>query len=102
MMLFWSHSVIPYLCQTEQLIHVLVPLVAAVGARLLALPEPAHDGLQDGGERRHSNPCCDEDGVLRAEHVARRSSEGAVNVDLRSNVSVCFIGIICQQLCFFE
>ena len=88
-MLFWSHSVIPYLCQTEQLIHVLVPLVAAVGARLLALPEPAHDGLQDGGERRHSNPCCDEDGVLRAEHVARRSSEGAVNVDLRSNVSVC-------------
>ena len=62
--------------------------MAAVGARLLALPEPAHDGLQDGGERRHSNACCDENGVLRAEHVARRSSEGAVNIDLRSNVNV--------------
>ena len=59
--------------------------MAAIGARLLALPEPAHDGLQDGGERRHPYPRGDEDGVLGAEHVARRSSEGAVNVDLASD-----------------
>ena len=58
--------------------------MAALGAGLLALPEPAHDGLQDGGERGHPDPCRYEHGVLGAEHVARRSAEGAVNVDLRS------------------
>ena len=87
-MLFWSHSVIPYLCETEQLIHVLVPLVAAVGARLLALPEPAHDGLQDGGERRHPDACGDEDGVLGTEHIACRSSKGTVNVDLKKEFKI--------------
>ena len=57
--------------------------MAAVGARLLALPEPAHDRLQDGGKRRHSDSCCDQDGMLGTEHVACRSPEGTVNVDLK-------------------
>ena len=91
MMLFWSHSVIPYLCQTEQLIHVLVPLVAAVGARLLALPEPAHDGLQDGGKRCNPDPRCDEHGVLGTKHVARRSTKRAINVYLGNDYFDSFV-----------
>ena len=67
--------------------------MVAVGAGLLALPEPAHDGLQDGGERRHSDACSDEDGMLGTEHVAGRSTEGTVNVDLKKEVKInsqCF------------
>ena len=58
----------------------------AFGARLLTLPEPAHDGLQDWGKGGHSDARGDEDGMLGTEHIARRSPEGAINVNLRINL----------------
>ena len=83
-----SHS---YLCETKKFVHVLVPLVAAVGARLLALPEPAHDGLQDGGKRCNPDPRCDEHGVLGTKHVARRSTKRAINVYLGNDYFDSFV-----------
>ena len=66
----------------EQPVHPLSPLVVAAWASLLVLPEPPHDGLQDGGKRRHTYPRGDEDCVLGTEHVARRGPIGTVDVDL--------------------
>ena len=42
-----------------------------------------HDGLQDGGEGGDADAGGDEDGMLSAKNVARRSTERTIDVDLR-------------------
>lgn len=72
-----------YLFEAEELIDVSVrPLVLAIRAFALVGPESVHDGLEDGGERCHSDPSRDQHSVLGAEDVAGRSSVRAVDEDL--------------------
>ena len=62
--------------------------MVAAGAAVAVLPVAVHDGLQDGGERRHSDPGADQDRVLGAEDVARRGAVRTVQVDLKRRVVV--------------
>lgn len=44
--------------------------MGTLGAGVASLPVLVHDGLQDGGEGRHTNPCGDEHSMLCPEDVA--------------------------------
>ena len=62
--------------------------MVAAGAAVAVLPVAVHDGLQDGGERRHPDPGADQDGVLSPEDVAGRGAVRTVYVDLGTEEAV--------------
>ena len=79
--------IVLHLSEAKEFIDVSVgPFMLAVGALPLVGPESVHDGLEDGGERRHPDPRSNEDGVLGPENVTRRSAVRAVNVNLVGKV----------------